>query len=145
MNALIIIDEEQASRIRAIRVLMLCLFCFGFGYLFAQMQVSRQTSKEYVMYAKLQKAMAGSYAITTTGEILRLGSSTRKAVVEGDHVYYNTRMTSGGYYEKLLWDVAQITAEVIDPTHREYFGIDQCFFKGQIATTVGPTKWACGE
>ena len=91
----------------------------------------------------LQQAKPGDYVILSDGQVLRLSGPTQETVVEGDRVYYNTRMTLGGHFEKPLWQMATVTAAIINPTSKNYAVIDKCFNKGMFVTTVGPAKWTC--
>jgi hypothetical protein len=152
MENVVIIDEREW---RTRNYTLVCVLLLGVitGYFLAmvypvapkpiQHPSSPVTAMEKWVALSIQQAKPGDYAITKDGEVFRLGSSNRKAVVEGDYVYYNTRMTSGGYHKKQLWQMTGDTVAVIDPTHSKYFGVDQCFYKGKVVTTVGPEKLTC--
>ncbi|MCR4285573.1 MAG: hypothetical protein NUW00_01625 [Candidatus Kaiserbacteria bacterium] len=144
MNAVVIMDEEQASRIRALRIIAFGLLCFGFGYLFAQMQPEVPKSAELEMTKKLQQAKNGDYAVLKDGEVFRIGGSVMGAVIEEGRIYYNTRTSvETNHLYRPNWQMAALVVEVISPTSESYAVITQCFYKGKVVTTVGPAKWTC--
>lgn len=149
----VVIINKGSPWLNTLAIVVLGLICAGLGYRLAGIPdcgllesvqpSSPATAMEKWVALSIQKAKPGDYAILKDGQVLRLSGSSQMTVVDGDRVYYNTRMTVGGHFEKPLWQMASATVAVVNPTSLSYAVIDKCFYRGRVVTTVGPAKWTC--
>lgn len=149
----VVIVNKSSPWLNTLAIVILGLLCTGLGYRLAGtpdcllesvQPASPATAMEKWVAVSIQQAKPGDFVITKDGNVIKLGGSMQKSVSDGNFVYYDTRLTSGGYHKKPLNDMAREVARVVrnDDKHRHNV-INLCFYTGARVTTAGPEAWTC--